>query len=247
MTKKLKVTVILIFVGIILTSMFHVISNIRKEAFLNEINGTIYYLKRDQEILKLYKSDANLKNEKLIYSHYKKGKIDDENNNDNISDFRFYPEDGLIEFEAMYNGEWSIFTIKKDEKKPQYVKRAPEDYKTLEDYRVVGLDVDYINLESKKFKIFEKNGSLYREENGNTECIKKFRGVIKSDIPGIAGYYPEGLSPDSKYLIYGTTNSLTGIGYFLGLNKYKRYIMDLDTLKSVEYLNVYDIQWVIDN
>lgn len=163
--------------------------------------------------------------------------------NDNISDFRYYPDSKVIEFEAMHNGDWSIFKIKAGEHEPQYIKEA-ENLKTLEDYRVISVDVKYIDLDNDKFSIYEKDGSIYLKKNGIEKCIKRYAGIGKSDIRGVFGYVPKGLSSDSKYLIYGTTGSITGIGYFLGVNKYKRYIMDLDTLESVEYINAGKMQWV---
>lgn len=244
MKKKTKVFIITIFVVVILVSIIHVFLNMNNESFLENVEGKIYYLKRDEGILKLYKSDANLKNEELIYSHYKKGKTNYGTYNDNISDFRYYSDSGVIEFEAMHDGEWSIFRIKDGEKEPQYIKTAPEEYKTIDNYRVVSVDVNYIDLETDEFKIYEKDDSIYLERDGTEKCIKKYRGGAKSDISGLVGYVPEGLSPDSKYLIYGTTGSFTGIGALLGISKYKRYIMDLDTLESVEYINSESIQWI---
>lgn len=243
MKNKAKILMVLVVLGIVLISVISLYNNTRRESFLNRVEGKIYYLKRDEEILKLYTSDANLKNEKLVYSHYKKGKIDDENYNDNVTDFRYYPESHVIEFEAMYNGQWTIFRMDEGDAEPRYIKNADE-FKILEDYRVVSLDVDYVHLETDKLKIFDKDGSIFLETNGEVKCIKKYRGFVKSDIRGIVGYVPQGLSPDSRYLIYGSTGSFTGIGYFLGINKYKRYIMDLDTLESHEYVNVERVQWV---
>lgn len=245
--KNFKILVIIIILILFISCIRTLVNKRQKELFLDNVKGTIYYLRQDDGIYKLYKSDANLDDEELIYSHFKKGKTRNGDYNDNISDFRYYSDSRIIEFEAMHNGEWSIFALEEGKTEPYYVKIAPKEYKTLDDFRVVNLDTDYIDLEADGiFKIYEEDGSIYKEQDGNVECIKKFRGIIKSDISGVSGYYPQGLSSNNKYLIYGTTNSFTGIGYFLGLNEYRRYIMDLETLESVEYLNVYDIQWIIE-
>ena len=160
--------------------------------------------------------------------------------NDNIIDFRYYPEKGNIEFEAMHNGEWSIFQLPMDGKEAIYIKRA-EDIKTDNDYRIINLDVDYINLEANDFHIYEKNDSVFISSEGRDKCILRYRGFLKSDISGASGYKAQGLSPDGKFLIYGTTGR-TGLGFFFG--NYKRYIINLETREYAEYVNSQSIQWV---
>lgn len=215
----------------------------RQEPFLQKVNGQIYYLKRDDGILKLYRSDANLKNETLIYSHEKKGRINNGEYNDNIIDFCYYPETGTIEFVAM-NGDWSLYRMKIGDGEPESIKTRIEDAKTEKEAEVF-IRTDYINLKNDKFTIYEEDGSIYlKKKDGLKKCIKKYWGIRKSDISGLVGYVPEGLSPDSKYLIYGTTGSFTGVGALLGINRYKRYIMNLDTLASEEYVNSQSIQWI---
>lgn len=245
MKKRSKVIVITLFTVFIIIAIVYINLSKKRPSFLENVEGTIYYLRRDEGIFKLYKSDANLQNEELIYSHYHKGKMEDGSYNDYIHDFRYYPESGIIEFEAIHNGEWSIFNIKEGEEEAQYISNVKdEEYQTLEDYRIAYVDVDYIDLDTDDFRIFEEGNSIYIEKNGTTKCIKKYNGGAQSDIMGLVGYVPEGLSPDTKYLVYGTTGSFTGIGALLGICEYKRYILDLETLESVEYINSESIQWV---
>jgi len=73
MQKKTKVLIALVLFLVILFRSIHFYTEMKRDSFLENVNGKIYYLKRDEGILKLYKSDADLKNEELIYSHYEKG------------------------------------------------------------------------------------------------------------------------------------------------------------------------------
>lgn len=244
MKKKTRIFLVSVIIGFVFIGTFLFYLNVKmKEPFLQKISGQIYYLKRDDGILKIYRSDANLKNETLIYSHKNKGKINNGGYNDNIIDFCYYPETGTIEFVAM-NGEWSKYRMIIEDGEPECIKTRVEDEK-IEKKAEVFIHTNYINLKNDKFTIYEEDGSIYlRKKDGLKKCIKKYWGIGKSDISGLVGYVPEGLSPDSKYLIYGTTGSFTGIGALLGINRYKRYIMNLDTLAFEEYVNSQSIQWI---
>lgn len=239
---KKKIIILAVFcVGLVL---FYIkLTDLKNVNILNDLEGEIYYLMKDDDhISKLYKSDANLKNKTLIYSHEGKGMTSSGEFNDNIIDFRYYPENEKIEFEAMHNGEWSIFELSMDGTEPKYLHKSNE-VKIDDNYRVFNVDVDYINLVGDKFYIREENNSIFMVSDGKDKCVLEYRGFVRSDIAGATGYTPQGLSPDSKFLVYGTTGR-TGIGFFLG--EYKRYIINLDTKEYTEYINSQRIQWVIE-
>lgn len=227
------ISIILLFITLI-TNRFNILANSK---ILDGLSGEIYYTKRVDGGLALYKSDANLKNEKLIYNNNGNGKLESGESNDNIGDFRFFPETGEIEFEAVYNGKWSVLSIKEGESNPKYI-REPKEVKVLEDYRVVEIDTDYIRCKNTNVEIYEKKGSLYMKKNGQEKCIKKFIGMYSEKF---TGYRAIGLSPDGKYLVY------SNLGAFFGtiINQSKQYIMDLNTGESTEYISFpSDIQWV---
>lgn len=228
-----KKIIILAVLCAVLVLFYIKLTDCKNMNILNELEGEIYYLMKDDDISKLYKSDANLKNKTLIYSHEGKGMTSSGGSNDNIIDFRYYPESKKIEFEAMHNGEWSIFELSMDGTEPKYLGK------------VFNVDVDYINLVSEKFYIHEKNDSIFINIDGKDKCVLKYSGFVRSDISGATGYTPQGLSPDGKFLVYGTTGSKSGIGFLLG-SKYKRYIMNLETKEYTEYINSQSIQWVIE-
>ncbi|SCZ11020.1 hypothetical protein [Alkaliphilus peptidifermentans] len=238
-----KKSIILAVLCVVLVIFYIKLTDRKNVNILNELEGEIYYLMKDDDhISKLYKSDANLKNKTLIYSHKGKGMTSSGGSNDNIIDFRYYTESKKIEFEAMHNGEWSIFELSMDGSEPKYLRKAKE-IKIDDKYRVFNVDVDYINLVSENFYIHEKNDSIFINIEGKDKCILKYSGFVRSDISGATGYTPQGLSPDGKFLVYGTTGS-TGFGFLLG--EYKRFIINLDTKEYTEYINSQSIQWVIE-
>ncbi|TCO73774.1 hypothetical protein [Marinisporobacter balticus] len=235
--KVLSVAVIIILI-LFIPLIINRISILINSKIIDDLSGEIYYTKRVDESLALYKSDANMKNEKLIYNNKGNGKLKSGESNDNIGDFGFFPEIGKIEFEAVYNGKWSILGIKEGETKPIYIRESKE-VKVLDNYRVVEIDTDYIRCKNANLEIYEKQGSLYMKKNGQEKCIKRFIGMYSEKF---TGYRPVGLSPDGKYLVY------SNLGAFLGtiIHEKKQYIMDLKTGKSTEYISFSsDIQWVL--
>lgn len=238
MKNKVVLSVILVCVFLVLLPSILFQVNFSKSAkMIENLSGEIYYTKGPAGALALYKSDANLKNEKLIYSNIGKGKLDSEFCNDSVGDFRFFSNTKEIEFEAVYNGKWSILSLKSNETVPRYV-REPKEEKVLEDFRVVEVDTDYLPHKNGDIEVYDKRGSLYIKSAGQEKCIKRFIGAYSEKY---TGYRVVGLTPDQKYLIY------SDLGMFLGtlINEKKQYIMDLQTGKSAAYLEFsYYIQWV---
>ncbi len=232
-------------VGIIVLILLLVslLSNENKN-ILTELEGEIYYLKKDNHITKLYKSDANLENTVLVYSH--EGKSQDIN--DNISDFRYYSDTQKIEIEVMYEGEWSILDLSPGSQEPQYLRKA-EEIKIGENNIVHCIDVDYIYSKLVDFGVYGKSKSIYMSTQGEEKRILKYKGLPAKDSPfdkRFTGYFPHGLSPDGKYLVYGTTNDNIGVGAILGFKEYKKYIMNLETKEYTKYVDAYHIQWVME-
>ncbi len=211
---------------------------------LTKLEGEIYYTKRDDEALTLYKSEANLEDEELIYSHKGKGKIDESDHNDNIIDHYYDKETREIEFLAMNDGYFSLYKMEIGEENPELIGRGED---VLKDD--ISLDKnDYIKTEIGNKSAIEKEGSIYIVENGEERLVKKFYGMYDFKF---TGYSPIGFSPDGKYLIYNSMEHLTSVGVIIdgmiggfGGNK---YIMDLETGKSARYVNAYNIQWVMDD
>lgn len=211
---------------------------------LAELEGEIYYLKKDNDITKLYKSDANLKNTVLVYSH--EGKSGDIN--DNIVDFRYYPDTQKIEIEAMYKGEWSILELSPGSSESKYLRKS-EEIKTGEYGIVHSIDVDYIYSKLNEFGVYGRSKSIYMSTQDEEKCILKYKGLPPGDDSPfdkrVTGYFPHGLSPDGKYLVYGTTNDNIGIGAILGFKEYKIYVMNLETKEYTVYIDAHEIQWVM--
>lgn len=216
---------------------------------LTDLEGEIYYIMKDDDhISKLYKSDANLKNKTLIYSHEGKGTTSSGGSNDNILDFRYYPDTQKIEIEVMYEGEWSILELRPGSHEPKYLRKL-EEIKTGEYGIVHNINVDYIYSKLDEFEIYGKSKSIFMSTQDEEKCILKYKGLPEDDSPfdkRFTGYFPHGLSPDGKYLVYGTTNDKIGIGAILGFKEYKIYIMNIETKEYTEYVDAHEIQWVLE-
>ncbi|MGE5627590.1 MAG: hypothetical protein ACM3X7_05660 [Solirubrobacterales bacterium] len=236
MKKKFLISLALVVTLIFGYNLFIYVTNRINSKIAANLKGEIYYTKRVNDVLTLFKSDANLQNEKLIYSH--KGQSNDiyGGYNNNIIDFYYDGKTKTVSFIAMNNGDFSLFSLKDGEEKPTIVHK--EDNMTT---------TDYIKNENSNITITEKNGSIYETINGEEKCIKKFYGVYDSES---TGFRPKGLSPDGKYLIYFSFDHLTAFGVLAegiitgscGHN----YIMDMNTGKSTRFINAYNIQWVMN-
>lgn len=233
-----KIIIVVVIITVLLISLIANKIKISVNAeILNNLKGQVFYTKRVDGVLTLYKADADMKNEKLIYSNVGNGNYDNGDKNDNIIDFCYFPETGRIEFEAVYKGKFSILGIKEGETTPIYIREPEEKKKVLDDYRVVEMDTNYISCKNANMEVYEKKGSIYMKSNGEEKCIKRFIGMYSDKF---TGYRPVGLSPDGKYLVYNDLGKILGL--IVG-NK-KQYIMDLETGKSTQYINSdLNIQW----
>ncbi|MGH4051540.1 MAG: hypothetical protein ACREVX_09325 [Clostridium sp.] len=196
---------------------------------ITKLEGQIYYTKRVDSVLTLYKSNANLENEKLVYSHLGKGK-NQYGTNDNIIDFYYDIKSDSINFVAM-NEDWQLYSLEKG---------------TINEYSSSNISkTDYINNHAGSITAIQKKGSIFLVENGKEKCVKKFYGIYDK----FTGYSPVGFSPDGKYLIYYSMGHLTSVGSILegmitgscGHN----WIMDLDTGKSARFVDSNNTQWIM--
>lgn len=243
--KKKKLFLILIGIIILISVGPYTIIGIKgliNKDILTSLKGQIYYSKRDDGVLTLYKSDANLDNQKLIYSHKDKGLTDSGDYNDNIIDFYYDTSTNQINFIAMNDGEFALFSMEEGEKNPKLIDKN----KTSNIGRLLH-KTDYIRKQQGNVIAMEKRGSIYIIENGKERCVKRFYGVYDDKF---TGYAPIGFSPDSKYLIYSSMEHLTPFGSIAHnlINSFigNVYIMDLDTGESVKFIDAYNIQWVKD-
>lgn len=208
---------------------------------LNELEGQIYYTKRVGGINTLFKAQANLENEELIYSHKGKGDLGSGEYNDNIIAFHYDLESQVISFCAMDDGTWSLFEVK--EGTDEAIRRKQFDEKEVDQAYI--LKTDYVELRSDKKHIYTEKGSIYLIIEGKSKCIKKFIGIYDGKF---TGYQAIGLSPNGEYLIYTSSEHLTPIGTILeGILTNSigtTYIMDLETGKSTKYIEFSRIQWI---
>lgn len=244
MKRKISILILIGIIVFMLAGPYIVIgvkSHINKD-ILKSLKGEVYYTKRDNSILTLYKSDASLENEKLIYSHKNKGLISSSDSNDNIIDFHYDANGDEIYFIAMNEGYFSLFSIKEGEEDPRLIDK-PEKLVNMN----TSLDeTDYISNKQGNMMAVENRGSIYIIEDGEERCVKKFYGIYDDKF---TGYGPIGFSTDGKHLVYSSGEHLTPIGGLAhglmnGFNS-NVYLMDLETGKSVKFIDSYDIQWVL--
>ena len=232
MKKRLLLVIGFIVVIIVSFNVFMYYKNSSNSDIVANLKGQIYYTKRVNEVLTLFKSDANLQNEVLVYSHKGKGK-DEFGYNDNIIDFHYDIKNKNINLIAMNNG-WSLFSVKQGEGKATLINNTSS------------INTDYIVNHTKNLNVSQKKGSIYIIKNGKEKCIKKFHGIYDDKF---TGYKPMGFSPDGNYLIYQSGEHLTGLGVYIEAlinDSYgHNYIMDLRTGKSARYIDAYEYQWVI--
>lgn len=241
--KKRRVSLIVVLIIVLVVASPYISMRIKAQInkdILTDLEGEIYYTKRDDGVLTLYKSDANLENEKLIYSHKGKGKIDENDYNDNIIDHYYDRNTDEIEFLAMNDGYFSLYKMGLEEN-PNLIGKGED---VLKDD--ISLDKnDYIKTEIENKSAIEKEGSIYIIENGEERLVKKFYGIYDFKF---TGYSPMGFTPDGKHLLYSSMEHLTPIGVIIdgmiGGYNMNVYIIDLETEKSARYVNAYNIQWV---
>ena len=90
--KRLIGLIIVFIIGLAALEVFEVEGWTASTEIALNLQGDIYYTKRDGAILNLYTAKADFSNERLVYSHEGKGK-GKFGNNDNIIDFYFELDD----------------------------------------------------------------------------------------------------------------------------------------------------------
>ena len=242
-TKIILLVVTLIGMMILAPTIYGDLRDNMNSDVLDGLDGEIYYTKRVDGINTLFKSEAGLQNETLIYSHLGKGKDRNKDYNDNIIDFYYDSQSKIVDFVAMNDGSWSLFALKEGEGRPTLMPTTG----TVKNTTSVLKKSDYLKKDRKQVSVFQKNGSLYLIENGEEKCVKKFHGFYDDKF---TGYRPIGFSPNGEYLVYHSMEHLTLLGtIFEGAirDSYgSTYILELSSGKSTRFLNASKIQWLTD-
>lgn len=221
--KKFKILLYFLSVLMLVILLHHFFTYTINKDILNNLDGELYYIKRVGLVNTLFKSDANLNNETLLYAH--------ENEvNSNIADFYYDNTNNVYTFKAMdSDSEWVIFDIIEGE-----VCLSDKD----------SMRTIYINR-YKKYDLKDESGSIYVDD----KLVKKFYGIDGK----FTGYVSLGLSPDGRYMIYHSSGFLTDYGYLfwniisfgkIGDLLSNTYIMDLETLKSTKFIEFSEMQWI---
>lgn len=201
-------------------------------SLVSQLEGEVYYLKRVDGNLALFKSQANMENEELLYSHAGKGDTGS-GFNDNITDFHLDEETGVITFIAMYEGEWTEFEYNKG----NVTRKGPEDEKDI-------IGPSYEEVIVKDTRAYIDQGSIYVTRNNETIRLKD---VGSNYDQNYNTYLVLEISPDGRYLIYcDSRNSIfRGIlDMFLPGKINNKYVIDLETKKVSTYIDTMDIVWI---
>ncbi len=231
--------VLMLTLSLVLT--YRNITSIQADAFA-DLEGTIYYTRRVDGVTTLFKADAKMQEETLIYSHVGKGKTDDGSYNDNIIAFHYDNQTEMISFVAMHEGNWSLFQMKEGEETATYIAEAEEKKANL-----FAGETDYLKPTANGRTVMAKEGSIYLIEEEKETCLKRFYGMYDGKF---TGYNVRGLTPDGNYLIYYSSNHMTAFGaiidgYLTGSVGHT-YIMDIETGKSARCIDFYSVQWVLN-
>lgn len=201
-------------------------------SLVSQLEGEVYYLKRVDGNLALFKSQANMENEELLYSHAGKGDTGS-GFNDNITDFHLDEETGVITFIAMYEGEWTEFEYNKG----NVTRKGPEDEKDI-------IGPSYEEVIVKDTRAYIDQGSIYVTRNNETIRLKD---VGSNYDQNYNTYLVLEISPDGRYLIYcDSRNSIfRGIlDMFLPGEINNKCVIDLETKKVSTYIDTMDIVWI---
>jgi len=247
-SKSKKVSIVLMLSLILLVLLFNSydifngIISVTDGDVLSQLEGNIFYIKRDNNsILNLYSSDANLENQKLIYSNK-----DSTSENKNIIGFHYDKPEEIINFVCMSLGEWTLHSIDPNGENLKVLENEDESKKVST--IVEEMDSYSIRPVHKDLKAINEKGSMYLFKGNEKILLKKFIGLYDSKFN--SGYTPIGFSPDGKYLVFRSTNHLTPIGTLIegmlttSSQLVNYYIMDLETKDIDKYLYAYDIEWV---
>lgn len=211
--------------------------NEEEVSVLDKLEDDIIYTRRDDDLtLKIYKSNSDLSNEKLLYE-YKDSKI-----NNNIIDISYNEKDKSINFVA-YDDEkedWMSFKYDKNGKVTKLNIYDIDKNMGNEEYNVV---------QSEKYKVEGKQGSLYitDKKTNKTELLKEFKGTYDGELA--TGFIPVKISDDSNFLFYIDNKIKTPQEASSESPENKTpvssmYIMDLETKKNNEFVNFDDIIFI---
>lgn len=232
--KKMGIICLMILVVPILMFIYECMGISYHSKLLNELQGEILYLKRDDDsILKIYQSKANLEDEELIYEHHSMI-------NSNIINFEYDEKTKIITFEAFDDDlqTWAIFELTEDGTitKLRYTSEKDSFYGSSYEpiYNNSGLGV------------LSENGNLYlqNQETNEKTLIKDFKGSYDSKFS--PGYIALAISEDGKYVYYSYGKHLTPIDVILEslINpnfKFTTYVMNLETKETSRYVDVEQI------
>lgn len=200
----------------------------QSKQLLNQLQGEIYYTKRIDGILTLFKSNADLTNEVLIYRNQ-----DEEGANNNVIDLSLNKDTGSVTFIAKYQGVWTEYEYVDGEVKRRFAVDNQINFLWNYENDIVG-----------NTRAFIDEGSIYVTQNNVTRLIKDIGSNYDQNY---STYLVLGISLDERYIIYcDGRNSLTKAlldGLIPGgINN--KYIYDLETNESSTYVNAMDIIWI---
>ncbi len=201
-------------------------------SLLNQLEGDIYYLKRVDGISTLFKSQANMSNEQLLYSHVGKGNTND-GSNDNIIDFHVNEDTDSINFVAMHEGKWTEYEYKNG----NVTRMLPMDDKDI-------ASSYYDEVVAKDTRAYIDEGSIYVTRNNKTTLLKD---VGSNYDQNYSTYMVLEMSPDGRYLIYCDSRNFLAmeiLDMFLPGEINNKYIIDLETNKVSTYIDAINIVWV---
>ena len=239
--KKAKKVLFIAISLFVLVAIYFIVDPFQNTSLKNDLTGDIVYLKRDNGILKLYHSSANLSESRVLSSNG--GSTED---NKNIIDF--YREDDIIYFLAMKDERWALFSIPVAGGETQFIAYEEEldpDLQKRMQFSKIDIEMNY--------GIYSEKGSLYRIlESGEIETLKKYPGFYDSKFN--PGYTPLAVSPDKNYLLFSSSGRISAIDSIaIGMLKQvfgqddqsKIYVMDLNTLKTGSYIDgIGNIEWL---
>lgn len=208
------------------------------KSVLDGLNGDILYLKRDEDnVLKIYKSSANLENERLIYEHKS-------NINSNIMNLNYDKETEIITFIG-YNDElndWSVYEIHKDEKVVSTNK--PTDFEEIENEDRVS--VGDATVSNNEYRVYSEEGSMFLEnlKTKEVETLREFDGEYNHEF--LNGYKPVYLSSDN-YLYYMVNEMNVPENLEELVYEYKMMVMNLETKEVSRYVDFSEILFIRNN
>ncbi len=228
--KKLTYITLGIIGGLLALILFLFLSHCHKtdfnQALLGEFDGEFIYLRRDKDsTLKLYKSDATLQKETLLYEH----SSDVNSNIINVNSV-----DDKILFDA-YNDESNTFeTYELDLKTSKATVSDQHENLKYPTHILTG------TLNGEEYKVLAEDGSIYLSFSDRKVVVEKFNGMYDSKFS--PGFTPVSLSEDGMYLFYTASRHATPFGVFLqevflDSSSTMTYVINLETLEKSQFID----------